>query len=351
VALADEVDADPGLKEWFDSTEPGEIIARFEREGRPAAFRDRFLAFLDKHGHRFLGRDIRHATWRERPETVVEMIRMNLRRDLRRTSFALQRDKRANAEEVLKARTRGRAFGRLRWALFSLLLSLDRKYFVLRENMRYFADIYLEQFRRIYIEIGRRRELEGRLPTREDIVFLGRQEIEETQGRRDGVEDLIAQRKAEYERGQRIETPEVIREGEDLPIVSSARRRAGVVLCGEVASPGCVAGPARIIREPIDLSGFRRGDILVARCTDPSWAPILPIAAGLVLEVGGLLSHGAIVAREYGIPALIRVEGAVDSLQDGDRIELDTASKCVRVCPAPYASRKPYPLDNSEQIK
>ena len=98
-----------------------------------------------------------------------------------------------------------------------------------------------------------------------------------------------------------------------------------------------MTGPARIIREPADLLGFQKGDILVARSTDPSWAPVLPLAAGLVLEVGGLLSHGSIVAREYGIPALIQAEGALGSLRNGDRLELDTDRKCVRVCPEPLS--------------
>jgi pyruvate,water dikinase len=116
------------------------------------------------------------------------------------------------------------------------------------------------------------------------------------------------------------------------------------VLKGEVASPGRTRGPARVVREPKDLLGFQKGDIVVAHYTDPSWTPVLSLAAGLVLEVGGLLSHGSIVAREYGIPALIQVEGAVEMVRTGDRLELDTVRKSVRVV------QDPYPLDNRQQI-
>ncbi len=349
--LADLVEGDPRLKEWFDSSEPREMLARFRKDGEATGFLERLQTFLESYGHRFLGRDIRQATWRERPETVVEMIGLNRDRDSCRNTFALQRRKREEAERALKRRIGRGAFGLPRKVLFSLLLFLDKKYFVLRENMRYFADIYLEQFRRIYLEIGRRWALEGMLESGEDILFLEREEIEQVGQTRKNCAEKIAQRKEEYEQARRVEPPEEIEGGEDQRSASPSTGEATPMLEGEVASPGHATGPARIIREPKDLAGFRKGDILVAHCTDPSWAPVLPLAAGLVLEVGGLLSHGAIVAREYGIPALIRVGGAVEGLRDGVRLELDTERKCVRICPTPSPSKKPYPLDNSEQIK
>jgi pyruvate,water dikinase len=343
--LAEEVTGDPCLNDWFDSSDPEEILIRLRREEEGTVFLARFQAFLKRYGHRFLGRDIRHATWRERPETVVDMIRMNRGSDLCRKTFERQRQRRVDAERALKDRVNRGILGLPKRVLFSLALSYDRKYFVLRENMRYFADIYLEQFRRLYWEIGRRWQSEGILQGAEEIVFLRREEIEEAHTRRTDVSQRVEQRKREYEQAQRVQTPEVIQEGEEPSVLSALSEEREIVLRGEVASPGRVTGPARIIREPSDLLGFQKGDILVARSTDPSWAPLLPLAAGLVLEVGGLLSHGSIVAREYGIPALIRAEGALGSLRNGDRLELDTGRKCVRVC------RGPYPLDNSEQIE
>lgn len=343
--LADALEADPHLKESFESAGTEDIRIRLEREQRSRAFWKGLGSFLEKHGHRFLGRDVCQPTWRERPDAVVEMIWLNRSRDILRETFAEQRRKREEAERVLKTRVAGGALGMPRKAVFSLLLSLDRKYFVLRENMRYFADVYLEQFRRIYLEMGRRWEMGGILERREDVFFLSREEIEELCVRRGHVSSLIAQRRGEYEQALHVETPDVVGGDEALPEPSIPVRQDGLVLRGEVASPGRVIGFARIIREPKDLSNFRKGEILVAHCTDPSWAPVLPLAAGLVLEVGGLLSHGSIVAREYGIPALIRAEGAVERLRDGDPLEVDTDQRCVRVCSSPY------PLDNRKQIE
>ena len=335
--LADEVAGDPGLNEMFDSPDPEAILARLQKEEEGTAFMKRLQAFLARCGHRFLGRDIRHATWRERPDTVIDMIRMNRGSDLCRKAFELQRKRRVESERALKGRVNRGVLGIPKRALFSLVLSYDRKYFVLRENMRYFADIYLEQFRRLYLEIGRRWQSEGILQGAEEIVFLRREEIEEAHTRRTDVSHRVMQRKREYRLAQRVQTPEVIREGEDPSLSFSQSEEKGIVLKGEVASPGHVTGPARIIREPTDLLGFQKGDILVARSTDPSWAPVLPMAAGLVLEVGGLLSHGSIVAREYGIPALIQTEGALGGLRNGDQLELDTDRKRVRVCRGPLS--------------
>ncbi len=344
--LADEAARSPRLNELFDSADPATVLAALRREGEAEDFRARFEAFVDRYGHRFLGRDICHPTWRECPESVFGMIRINRGRDLCRRNFELQKRKREEAEKGLKGRIGRGAFGPFKWALFSLLLSYDRKYFVLRENMRYFADICLEQFRRIYLELGRRWQREGRLEQAEEIVFLRRDEIERAGRARGDVARIVVRRKREYDQASRLRPAEVIREGEDPFEAVPGPREERAVVRGEVASPGRARGPARIIREPMDLLGVRKGDILVARCTDPSWAPALPLAAGLVLEVGGLLSHGSIVAREYGIPALIQAEGAVEGLCDGDQVELDTDRKCVR-----RVSMPPYPLDNRGQIE
>jgi pyruvate,water dikinase len=103
------------------------------------------------------------------------------------------------------------------------------------------------------------------------------------------------------------------------------------VLHGVAASYGNVTGVARVIRQPRDILAFQKGEILVSGYADPSWTPILSMAAGMVIEAGGFLSHGSIVAREYGIPALVQVEGCLERIATGNRLEVDTGHKCVRV--------------------
>ncbi len=344
-SLAEEVHSDAWLNERFDRSAGGGILSSLEGEGRAEDFLRRFQSFLERNGHRFHGRDIGYPTWRERPETVIEMIKMNRGSDLSRRAFTLQREERLKAEKELRRRIRTGVLGPLKEALFSLVLSYDQRYFVLRENMRYHADVYLEQFRRLYLEIGRRWHAQGAIESPEDIFFLSREEIEEACGKGIPVRQIVEARTRDFERYRHLRTPEVIGDGEDVPF-SPWRPAEGetFVLTGEMASPGRIEGPARIVQRPEDLLDFRKGDILVAQYTDPSWTPVLSLVAGLVLEVGGLLSHGAIVAREYGVPALIQVEGAVEKISTGDRIELDTERRRVSV------TRGSHPLDTEQQI-
>jgi pyruvate,water dikinase len=95
------------------------------------------------------------------------------------------------------------------------------------------------------------------------------------------------------------------------------------VLHGLPASSGRVRGTARLIREPRQAARLKRGDILVTRATDPGWTPVFPLVSGLVTEVGGQLSHMAIIAREYGVPAVVNVRDAMRQIPDGTTITVD----------------------------
>src|SRR5581483_2112878 len=101
-------------------------------------------------------------------------------------------------------------------------------------------------------------------------------------------------------------------------------------LHGIAGSPGVVTGPVCIVRGPHEFDKLRRGDILVAPLTNPVWTPLFAIAGGVVTQVGGILSHGAIVAREYGIPAVMAVQNAVQLLRDGQRVTVDGTRGIVR---------------------
>jgi len=117
------------------------------------------------------------------------------------------------------------------------------------------------------------------------------------------------------------------------PTIESAPATAGDnVLRGTAASPGQVTAPARVVLEPHDAH-LAYGDILVAPSTDPGWTPLFLTAGGLVMEMGGAMSHGAIVAREYGIPAVVGVVGAVERIHTGQRITVDGGAGTVMFAP------------------
>lgn len=101
---------------------------------------------------------------------------------------------------------------------------------------------------------------------------------------------------------------------------------AALLVAGTAAGRGIADGPARVLGGPDDFSRFRPGDVLVCRTTDPAWTPLLVRAAAVVTEVGGMLCHAAIVAREAGIPAVVGATGARTALSDGQRVRVDGAT-------------------------
>jgi pyruvate,water dikinase len=136
---------------------------------------------------------------------------------------------------------------------------------------------------------------------------------------------LVQARRLERERWITIQVPDTIRDWEEAVAGHQGPIAPGHegVLRGIPISLGCVTGPARIVRSMEDWHKVVKGDILVAPVIDPGLAPLFGIAAGLVAEMGGTLSHGAIIAREYGLPAVANVGRIVEKLRDGDQIRLD----------------------------
>jgi len=329
--LAKRVVRDSKLNTLFQRRKPKTILETIKRESWGKGFLKEFEAFLDDHGHRFNGRDILHTTWREHPETVINMIKLNRGSDRSEKTFELQKMKRTQAEKELRHRIKKSWFGSFQLALFSLSLKYNQTYFVIRENMRYHSDVFLEQFRRLYLEIGKRWHRQGILRTPEDVFYLSREEIEDACNRHVNLKKKAEKRKREYKQYHSLHTPEVITDDTRLQPAVKPPGEEKVVLSGEMASPGFVCGLARVIRQPKDILAFKKGEILVSEYTDPSWTPVLSMAAGMITEVGGFLSHGSIVAREYGIPTLIQVDGLVKWIKTGDRLELDTEMGVVRV--------------------
>jgi phosphoenolpyruvate synthase/pyruvate phosphate dikinase len=138
------------------------------------------------------------------------------------------------------------------------------------------------------------------------------------------MKETVLARKEEFLTNQSRPCPNIIRNGEEIYTHEiEPGDSPGSELHGVPGSPGKAVGVSRIISKPEEFSKLKKGEILVAPITTPVWTPLFAIAGGLVTEVGGILSHGAIVAREYGIPAVMSVAGATKFLQDGQRIVVD----------------------------
>ena len=202
--------------------------------------------------------------------------------------------------------------------------------------------------RRLLREAGRRLVDAGALPERDDVFWLHRAELDDLGPRADADErlaslaDTLAERRATWRGQARATPPQYLPESGFLRSMDGmmpARTQAdGPVLKGTTGSGGRVTGVARVLKGPADFAAFAPGEILVASITTPAYTPLFALAAGVVTDIGGVLSHGSIVAREYGIPAVLGTGAATTRIETGDVITVDGVSGEVRLAGAPDAN-------------
>lgn len=305
-------------------------VAALCLSGGLGAFGTRIRMLIERHGHRLVGRDLSYATWRERPAVVIEMVQKLLQADPRESAG----DRRARHDEVVRrvsAAVAAGLGGSLRLLVFERSFAWCRTYYVLRENMRYHADLFLSALRSLALTAASRMVALGQLREREDVFYLEAGELQDALLDRDERAGVLAERAAmrrgSYAAFRSGNAPESF-VGEDLEIAAAtesapSRPAEGLALRGLGVSPGRAVGSARVVHSVEDLRELRAGEVIVATSTDPSWTSLLAVGGAIVLEMGGLLSHGAIVARELGIPAVVNVAQATRLLATGDRIVVD----------------------------
>lgn len=313
----------------LDAPDGSAALASLRADPTPAArsVEASLHAVLRELGHRA------HATWevfsprwRDEPEIVIEMVRASLRGTTRAgdREEALRRA-RAEADERLRATLRG-----WRGALVRRVLGNARVFSHLRENQRFVFDELLLAVRDAALVLGDRLARTGLLVRAADVKFL---EIDEARALLRGdlsaaeAQRRISARRAEREAARTVAPPAFLFEHED----GRSRRAAnGPVLVGLGISPGSARGRVRVARSLDEASRLQPGEVLVAKATDPGWTPYFPSAAGLVTELGGRLSHAAVVAREYGLPAVANVTDATLLLRDGEEVAVDGDAGTVR---------------------
>ncbi len=313
---------DPAL--WTMLNRHGPASAWHAIATRSGSVAAAFLGFLARHGHRLTGRDLACPTWREAPEVVVGLAARSV--DPARPLASSARRERATAA-VTAELGRGLA-GPARRAAFGPVLAAAQRYCALRENMRYHADFFLARLRALALALGGRLVGAGRLATPSDVCFLVREDLERALVEGTSVTDLAAERRAAYTRDAAAGPPPAV--NGEAGTASRATHTASV-LQGESGAPGTCRARARLMHGPEEFARVTPGEVVVAAYVDPGWTPVLALAGGLVMEVGGQLSHGAIVARELGIPAVVGVRGATRAISDGDMVEIDAAAATVTV--------------------
>jgi pyruvate,water dikinase len=185
---------------------------------------------------------------------------------------------------------------------------------------------YAAATRSLLLRLGEWLVEQGRLSSQEDVFYLtieARADL--LAGRSSDWQGMIKVRRAERDRNATISVPDTIQDWREMVrgMYTSSVAASEGILHGIPISGGQVVGPVRFVRSMEDWSRVCRGDILVVSVIDPGMAPLFGVAAGLVAEMGGTLSHGAIIAREYGLPAVANVAGITARLKEGDWISLD----------------------------
>jgi pyruvate,water dikinase len=288
-------------------------------------FLDKFHNFLMIYGHRSPKYDLIFPSWGDDPDMVLKLISTYINSHASSNPVILEKkgiaDREAATTLVLKnlnARIVDRIFP-VKRILFLKLLSLAQRYMELRENQQFYIGQGYPIGRNIVLELGSRFYEDDVLKDPNDIFFLKIGEVREII---DGKKDMdlmakVKKRRADFDRFMTIEPPALITKdgGKDWT--------AKAVLKGIGGSPGIASGKVRIISDINEFGKFKEGEILVAPTTNPSWTPLFMMAKAVITEVGGMLSHGAVVAREYQIPAVLGVRNASRILKDGQEITVD----------------------------
>ncbi|WP_157253275.1 phosphoenolpyruvate synthase [Nonomuraea typhae] len=292
-------------------------------------FTDAFRAFLARYGMRAPGElDLARTRWQEDPAQLFAGILANaatMGPGEHRERFHRGRREAGQAAERLRARLRATRGGRAKAALMTRLVRVHRELLALREHDKYFTVRLFALLRRALHEEAAGLVASGVLERVDDVHYLTLEELRRLLAQEDiGVRPavLVAGRRAAHEADWALRPPRVLTgDGEVVTVARAVPDRDGV-LAGQAVSAGVVEGRARVVLRPQDAR-LEPGDILVAPFTDPGWTPLFAAVRGLVLEVGGMMTHGAVVAREMGLPAVVGVDRATVLIPDGARVRLD----------------------------
>ncbi|MEV4641294.1 rifamycin-inactivating phosphotransferase [Actinoplanes sp. NPDC049548] len=293
--------------------------------GGPEA-RDAIGAYLDTYGMRCPGEiDITRPRWSEEPATLVPVILDHVRNfgpGAGRLRFEQGRQRAEEKERDVLERLRALPDGERKADEIKRMIDRVRTFIGYREYPKYAIISRYFVYKRALLEEADQLVRAGVLGDREDAFYLTFEELREAVLTQRADDRLIRRRKDEFRAYQALTPPRLLTS--DGECISGAYHRDDAppgALVGLPVSAGTVEGRARVVLDMADAD-LEPGDILVTAYTDPSWSPLFVAIAGLVTEVGGLMTHGAVVAREYGLPAVIGVPDATTRIRDGQRIRV-----------------------------
>lgn len=324
--LAGYIRNDSELQDLFARNDAETVRSSLQKTSDGRAFFMQFERFLDAYGHRETALTISQPAWKDDPETVLAILKvLAVTEPQEPRSYD---DWQNTRDELLSHSILGR------WPLRDLFvksLTSTRSLFQIREDTHFYVTMVQPTIRRVALELGRRLVELRALDQVQEVFHLKLDELKSFGANWPPSDETIAQLHSLVERrkGKRHalrNTPMI-----DPRLIASRPSDAAkdVLLSGTSGSPGIATGPARIVLDVTQFGKLQAGDILIAPVTNPAWTPLFQRAAAVVVDTGGAASHAAIVAREYGIPAVMGTMKGTKELEDGQPIRVDGARGLV----------------------
>ena len=333
--VADVIRPYPEIIEYLQQVKDDNFLDELVQFEGGQQVRDAIVAYLDKYGMRCAGEiDITRTRWSEKPSILVPMILSNIKNlepGASKRKFEQGRQEALKKKQDLLARLKQLPDGEQKAEETKQMIDLIRNFIGYREYPKY--DIVSRYFiyKQAFLKEAERLVQANVLHEKEDIYYLAIEELQEAIRTNKLDYQVIDKRKDQYRSYEKLTPPRVITsEGE---IITGQYKRENIpatAIAGLPVSSGVVEGRARVVLNMEDAD-LEDGDILVTSFTDPSWTPLFLSIKGLVTEVGGLMTHGAVIAREYGLAAVVGVENATKLIKDGQKIRVNGTDGYVEI--------------------
>jgi phosphohistidine swiveling domain-containing protein len=339
VDLAVAAAQDDRARAYFMADLDDEAVRGYEAALAATTVLAELRAFVQEFGHRGpYESDVMSLRFAEDPWPLLRLIQLHVRAGARQDAARRAADRahvRSTAMVVIRRMLRQR-YGGLgfvaRWTAFRVVCNALQHALAVRDECRHVTTMMVAHLRHLVLEVGERARRAGSLRDRTDVFFLTWDEVPRLLTERDRAwGTLAANRRHQRERDAQVNAPDIV---VDDGTADHIDRKADTLGAGELrgygVSPGVVSGRIRVVRS-IGMIGHLSGEIVVLPAIEPTLTPIFPLVRGFIAETGGLLSDAAIVAREYGLPAVVNVRDATHQLRDGDQVELDGTTGLIRV--------------------
>ncbi|WP_434133207.1 phosphoenolpyruvate synthase [Sporomusa sphaeroides] len=333
--VADVIRPYPEIIEYLQHVTEDDILEEIVKFDGGQEAQDAIYAYLNKYGMRCVGEiDITKTRWSEKPTILVPMILSNIKNfepNASKRKFEQGRQEALKKEQELLDRLKQLPDGEQKAEETKRMIDLIRNFSGFREYPKYGMIKRYFVYKQAILKEAEQLVQAGVIQDKEDICYLTLEELRETVRTNKLDYPIISQRKDEYKVYEKLTPPRVITS--DGEIITGKYKRENLpaqAIIGLPVSAGVIEGRARVISSLEDAE-LEDGDILVTAFTDPSWTPLFVSIKGLVTEVGGLMTHGAVIAREYGLPAVVGVENATKLIKDGKRIRVHGTEGYVEI--------------------